>query len=96
MCLRHPNIVTFIGKCIENNHYLILTEYMERRSLKYVLENKNISLSKSNLLSMALDISRAVYYLHTRNPPVFHRDLKSSNCLVDEYFRLKLCDFGYN
>ena len=94
MCLRHPNVVTFIGKCIENNQYLILTEYLERRSLKSVLETKVINLSKSILLSMALDISQAVYYLHTRNPPVFHRDLKSSNCLVDEYFRLKLCDFG--
>jgi len=35
-----------------------------------------------------------VYYLHTRKPPVFHRELKSSNCLVDEFYRVKLCDFG--
>lgn len=43
---------------------------------------------------MTYDIARAVYYLHTRKPPVYHRDLKSSNCLVDEFYRVKLCDFG--
>lgn len=94
MCLRHPNIVTFIGKCYDSNQFLILTEYLERRALKTLLETKSIELSKKTLLKMALDMARAVYYLHTRNPPVYHRDLKSSNCLVDEYFRMKLCDFG--
>ena len=96
MCLRHPNIVTFIGKCVYKNQYLILTEYLENRSLKSILEKKTtIPLSKISLLKMTYDIARAVYYLHTRKPPVYHRDLKSSNCLVDEFYRVKLCDFGY-
>ena len=95
MCLRHPNIVTFIGKCVYKNQYLVLTEYLENRSLKSILEKKaTLPLSKLNLLKMTYDIARAVYYLHTRKPPVYHRDLKSSNCLVDEYLRVKLCDFG--
>ena len=55
MCLRHPNIVTFIGKYFDNTQYLILTEYLERRALKIVLETKSIELSKLSLLKMALD-----------------------------------------
>jgi len=94
MCLRHPNIVTFIGKCIYQNQYLILTEYLERQSLKIVLENQSIELSRLNLLKMSFDIARAILYMHTRAPPVYHRDLKSSNCLVEEGFKVKLCDFG--
>ena len=94
MSLRHPNIVTFIGKCEFKNQYLILTEYLEKKALKNILDKKSISLSKLDLLKMSFDIARAVYYLHTRKPQVFHRDLKSSNCLVDDYYRVQLCDFG--
>ena len=78
MCLRHPNIITLIGKCHDESQYLIITEYLEKRSLKTVLETKSVEFNKSSLLKMALDISRAIYYLHTRKPPVYHRDLKSS------------------
>jgi len=67
---------------------------MERKSLKSVLEDKTIKLSFVDLLKMCLDVAIAVYYLHTRKPPVFHRDLKSSNCLVDINMKVKLCDFG--
>jgi serine/threonine protein kinase len=94
MSLRHPNIVTFIGTCVESNIYYVVTEYMEKRSLKNVLENKNYDLTTYDKLKFCLDIAIAVNYLHTRKPQVFHRDLKSSNCLVDSRNRIKLCDFG--
>jgi serine/threonine protein kinase len=45
-------------------------------------------------LGICIDISVALYYLHSRNPKVLHRDLKSANCLVDKHNRVKLCDFG--
>lgn len=43
---------------------------------------------------MALDISQGCNYLHSLQPMVIHRDLKSSNVLVDRNFNLKVCDFG--
>jgi serine/threonine protein kinase len=94
MSLRHPNIVTFIGTCVDKNDFYLVTEYLEKRSLKNVLENKNIELNTLDKLKICFDIAVAIYYLHSRKPQVFHRDLKSSNCLVDAYNRVKLCDFG--
>ena len=43
---------------------------------------------------MALDVARGMAYLHSRTPPVIHRDLKSPNLLVDSNFKVKICDFG--
>lgn len=94
MSLRHPNIITFIGYCYNKNNFYLVTEFMENKSLKYVLENKRINLTLFDKLNMCLDISLAIYYLHTRSPLVLHRDLKSSNCLVNKNNNVKLCDFG--
>jgi mitogen-activated protein kinase kinase kinase 9 len=44
---------------------------------------------------MALETARGVHYLHSCNPPVLHRDLKSLNLLLDESGRVKLADFGW-
>ncbi|KAJ6388711.1 hypothetical protein OIU77_027133 [Salix suchowensis] len=43
---------------------------------------------------MALDVARGMNYLHHRNPPILHRDLKSSNLLVDKNWTVKVGDFG--
>lgn len=94
MSLRHPNIVTFIGYCHNKNNFYLITEFMEKKSLKNVLDQKKIELTLTDKLNMCLDISLAIFYLHTRNPLVLHRDLKSSNCLVNKNNKVKLCDFG--
>lgn len=94
MSLRHPNIVTFIGHSHNKNNFYLITEYLEKKSLKFVLDNKKIELSILDKLNICKDISLGLNYLHTRNPLVLHRDLKSSNCLVDKFNQVKLCDFG--
>jgi serine/threonine protein kinase len=94
MSLRHPNIVTFIGTCCYKNDFLLVTEYLEKESLKKVLEDNSIELTKLDKLRICHDIAVVIHYLHSRTPKVFHRDLKSSNCLVDKFLRVKLCDFG--
>lgn len=93
--IRHPNVILLLGIIIEQPNTIgIVMEYMERQSLKQVLDNVRISLSGQQKVEMALQIAQAMHYLHTCSPPIIHRDLKSTNCLVDQYFRIKLCDFG--
>jgi len=43
---------------------------------------------------MASDVTRALAYLHTRSPPVIHRDIKPGNLLIDRAWKVKLADFG--
>lgn len=92
--LRHPHIVSFIGICIKDNLFFLVTEYSEHNSLKSVLENNKITLTQKTKFRIILEIARGIYYLHKRNPIVYHRDLKSSNVLIDKHFTAKLCDFG--
>jgi serine/threonine protein kinase len=94
MSLRHPHIVTFIGTCLEKKDFYIVTEYLEKKSLKNVIENKKNKLSTLEKLKICQDVAISILYLHSRKPQVFHRDLKSSNCLVDANMRVKICDFG--
>ncbi len=94
MSLRHPNIVTFIGFSTNKSNFYLITEYMEKKSLKSILDLKNEDFTLKEKVLICLDISIGLYYLHSRNPKVLHRDLKSANCLVDKYNRVKLCDFG--
>lgn len=92
--LRHPRIVSFIGICMKNNIFLLVTEYLEHNNLKRVLENNQIVLSQKAKLQIIFEIAQGILYLHRRNPIVYHRDLKSSNVLIDKYLTAKLCDFG--
>ena len=46
------------------------------------------------VLRMALDVARGMAYLHSADPPILHRDLKSANLLVDDAFNIRIADFG--
>lgn len=71
----------------------VVTEFMPQGSLHDVLR-RNILLPLTLRLKMGEDAARGMNYLHTINPPVIHRDLKSQNLLVDENFNVKVTDFG--
>ena len=79
--LQHPNIVLFLGACIEPPHLALITERLEM-SVRDLLAS-TAPLRVSHLLRMAADAARGVAVLHARAPPILHRDLKSSNLLVD-------------
>ncbi|XP_075100653.1 uncharacterized protein LOC107800226 isoform X1 [Nicotiana tabacum] len=92
--LRHPNILLFMGAVTSSQHLCIVTEFLPRGSLFRLLQRNASKLEWRRRIHMALDIARGMNYLHHFSPPIIHRDLKSSNLLVDKNWTVKVGDFG--
>ncbi|XP_052115978.1 uncharacterized protein LOC107483415 isoform X1 [Arachis duranensis] len=92
--LRHPNIILFMGAVTSPQRLCIVTEFLPRGSLFRLLQRNTSKLDWRRRVHMALDIARGVNYLHRCSPPIVHRDLKSSNLLVDKNWTVKVGDFG--
>jgi serine/threonine protein kinase len=93
--MRHPNVVLFLGICIESPS--LITEYCARGSLYEVIQRWTQGKEVANWLrrlGMILDAAKGMQYLHSCNPPIIHRDLKSPNLLVDKNYNVKICDFN--
>ncbi|KAL8480963.1 hypothetical protein ACS0TY_027476 [Phlomoides rotata] len=91
--LRHPNILLFMGVVTSRQRLCIVTEFLPHGSLFRLLQRNATKLERRRRI-MALDIARGMSYLHRYNPPIIHRDLKSSNLLVDKNWTVKVGDFG--
>ncbi|XP_071730365.1 probable serine/threonine-protein kinase SIS8 isoform X2 [Rutidosis leptorrhynchoides] len=92
--LRHPNVVLFMGAVTRPPNLSILTEYLPRGSLFRLLHRSDVQLDERRRMRMALDVAKGMNYLHTSNPIIVHRDLKTPNLLVDNNWVVKVCDFG--
>jgi len=92
--LRHPNILQFIGSCHIPPNVCLVTEFMPRGDLHKIIHDKTIALDKNLMKSILIDVSRGINYLHSSNPVVIHRDLKSHNVLIGEHWNAKVADFG--
>lgn len=92
--LRHPNVLQFLGASLNPPDICIITEYMPLGSLNKLLHDKNIEITWEMKRKMAIDSAKGMAYLHYRTPSIIHRDLKSHNLLVDEGWKVKVCDFG--
>uniref|UniRef100_A0A7N0TX45 non-specific serine/threonine protein kinase n=1 Tax=Kalanchoe fedtschenkoi TaxID=63787 RepID=A0A7N0TX45_KALFE len=91
--LRHPNVLLFMGAVYSKERLAIITEYMPRGSLFKTLHKNSQMMDIKRRLRMALD-AKGMNYLHRLNPPIVHRDLKTSNLLVDRNWTVKVGDFG--
>merc|ERR1712137_929037 len=91
--LRHPNVVLFMGSCMQPDNYMMITELMPRGSLYDILHDKNIQLSFKKM-KMAKDAALGMNWLHCSKPVFIHRDLKTQNLLVDTNWTVKVADFG--
>ena len=92
--LRHPHIVQFLGICFlpDSKLPVLVMEYMAT-SLDHLLEkNTNVPLTMKR--SILYDVARGLTYLHSRNPPVIHRDLTATNVLLNSAMVAKIADFG--
>jgi serine/threonine protein kinase len=92
--LRHPNVILFMGAVASLQRLCIVTEFLPRGSLFRLLQKNAGKLDPRRRVHMAIDIARGMNYLHNSSPPIVHRDLKSSNLLVDKNWTVKVADFG--
>eukprot|EP00057_Strongylocentrotus_purpuratus_P014433 XP_011668907.1 PREDICTED: atrial natriuretic peptide receptor 1 [Strongylocentrotus purpuratus] len=91
--LQHDHVIKFIGACIDAPNISIMTEYCPKGSLQDILENDSIELDELFKYSLMYDIVKGMLYLHNSVIQT-HGNLKSSNCVVDSRFVLKITDFG--
>ncbi|PON95107.1 GPCR kinase [Trema orientale] len=94
--LHHRNLVSLIGYCDEEEEQMLVYEFMPNGTLRDWLSAKAKGvLNFSMRLRVALGSAKGILYLHTEaDPPIFHRDIKASNILLDSNFIAKVADFG--
>ncbi|XP_022155053.1 LRR receptor-like serine/threonine-protein kinase RPK2 [Momordica charantia] len=94
--LRHPNLVTLIGYHASETEMFLIYNYLPGGNLeKFIQERSTRAVDWRILHKIALDIARALAYLHDQCVPrVLHRDVKPSNILLDDDFNAYLSDFG--
>ncbi|PON97086.1 Serine/threonine protein kinase [Trema orientale] len=93
--LRHKNLVQLIGWCHDRNEFLLVYEFMPNGSLDAHLFGKRNPLTWALRYKISLGLASALLYLHEEwERCVVHRDIKSSNVMLDSNFKVKLGDFG--
>ncbi|KAJ8753100.1 hypothetical protein K2173_017635 [Erythroxylum novogranatense] len=93
--LSHLNLVKLIGYCCEDDHRLLVYEYMASGSLeKHLFRRVGCNLTWPKRMKIALDAAKGLAYLHGLERSIIYRDFKTSNILLDADFNAKLSDFG--
>ncbi|XP_004490995.1 putative serine/threonine-protein kinase-like protein CCR3 [Cicer arietinum] len=100
--LHHKHLVRLVGFCEEKDEKLLVYEFMKNGALYDHLHDKNNVEKNSSVLNswkmrikIALDASRGIEYLHNYAvPSIIHRDIKSSNILIDANWTARVSDFG--
>ncbi|KAL1213653.1 Wall-associated receptor kinase-like 9 [Cardamine amara subsp. amara] len=96
--INHRNIVKLMGCCLETNVPVLVYEYVPNGNLFEHLHDEfedNTMATWKVRLRIAIDIAGALSYLHSSaSSPIYHRDVKSTNIMLDEKYRAKVSDFG--
>ena len=96
LLLHHKNIVNTLGYSFnqQRTKIFIVSEYMNNDSLKSFIESNKGNISLKQKLLFIYEIALGIEYMHTSNYKILHRDIKSSNILLDNNLHCKICDFG--
>ncbi|EOY07815.1 LRR receptor-like serine/threonine-protein kinase isoform 1 [Theobroma cacao] len=96
--LKHENLVTLKGCCVDGANRFLVYNYMENNSLAQILlggEQNRIKLGWEPRRAISLGVARGLAYLHEEaKPHIVHRDIKASNILLDQNLIPKVSDFG--
>ncbi|KAI4321037.1 hypothetical protein MLD38_034460 [Melastoma candidum] len=93
---RHKNLVRLLGYCIEGAHRILVYEYLDNRNLEQWLHGETgLPLTWDVRMQIITGTAKGLTYLHEGlEPKVIHRDIKSSNILLDQQWNPKVSDFG--
>ncbi|KAK8299786.1 hypothetical protein V6Z12_D05G344400 [Gossypium hirsutum] len=94
--VHHRHLVSLVGYCIANDHRLLIYEFVSNSNLERHLHDTGLSvLEWAKRVKIAIGAAKGLAYLHEDcHPKIIHRDIKSENILLDEYFEAQVADFG--
>ncbi|CAA2997546.1 serine threonine- kinase [Olea europaea subsp. europaea] len=96
--VQHENLVKLYGCCVQENHRILVYNYLENNSLAQTLiggRNSSIQFSWQTRVKICVGVAKGLAYLHEEvRPPIVHRDIKASNILLDKDLSPKISDFG--
>lgn len=96
--IRYSNLISTIGVCSTESYFYIIMEYFRSKTLGLIISSQDKDLTyqkkKNENYYIALQICKAINFLHEFNPTVLHKDIKPDNIFINKSLAIKICDFG--